>query len=85
LLKLSTRVYSSPKPTQPDSSTIGEANLRPQKLIASDPGSDGASAVEAVDVGFVAICGQGCTIGASMRGLSPIGPSIAPSIAPSID
>ena len=27
----STRVYSSPKPTQPESSTMGEANFSPQK------------------------------------------------------
>ncbi len=30
LLNPSIRVYSSPKPTQPDSSTIGEASCRPQ-------------------------------------------------------
>jgi hypothetical protein len=64
-------VYSSPKPTQPDSSTIGEANVSPQKLTASEPGSDGASAV-----GVVAAVGD-----AEIRGLSPIGPSIAASIA----
>src|SRR5688572_20598356 len=28
------RVYSSPNPTQPESSTIGEANFRPQKSMA---------------------------------------------------
>jgi hypothetical protein len=53
LLNPSTRVYSSPKPTQPDSSTIGEANCSPQNRIASDCGSavggDDASAVGAVD------------------------------------
>src|SRR5262249_23210258 len=31
----STRVYSSPKPTQPESSTIGEAKSRPQKVKRS--------------------------------------------------
>src|SRR5581483_7793708 len=36
LLKPSTRVYSSPKPTHPDRSTIGEANCRPQNRSASD-------------------------------------------------
>jgi hypothetical protein len=30
-----TRVYSSPKPTQPDSNTIGEASSSPQKRVAS--------------------------------------------------
>ena len=30
------RVYSSPKPTQPESSTIGEANFRPQNSIARE-------------------------------------------------
>src|SRR5512139_980919 len=30
----STRVYSSPKPTQPDSNTMGEASRRPQKSTA---------------------------------------------------
>src|SRR6185437_6431015 len=39
LLKPSTRVYSSPKPTQPDSSTIGEARRRPQNSSASDAGN----------------------------------------------
>ena len=34
----STRVYSSPKPTQPDSSTIGEASSSPQKRVASEAG-----------------------------------------------
>jgi len=29
--KPSTRVYSSPKPTQPESSTIGEAKSMPRK------------------------------------------------------
>jgi hypothetical protein len=32
-----TRVYSSPKPTQPDNSTSGELNLSPQNSI--DKGS----------------------------------------------
>ncbi len=36
--KPTTRVYSSPKPTQPDSSTMGEANFMPQKSSASDAG-----------------------------------------------
>ena len=36
--KPATRVYSSPKPTQPDSSTIGEAKRMPQKSSASDAG-----------------------------------------------
>ena len=34
--KPATRVYSSPKPTQPESSTMGDANFSPQKSIASD-------------------------------------------------
>ncbi len=34
--KPATRVYSSPKPTQPESSTIGEENLRPQKSTARE-------------------------------------------------
>jgi len=33
--KPSIRVYSSPKPTQPDSSTIGEFSFRPQNSTAS--------------------------------------------------
>src|SRR5690606_25449502 len=36
--KPATRVYSSPKPTQPDSSTIGEANFMPQKSSCSEAG-----------------------------------------------
>ena len=40
LEKPATRVYSSPKPTQPDSSTIGEASSRPQNWVAS--AADGA-------------------------------------------
>ena len=39
--KPSTRVYSSPKPTQPDSSTIGEARRRPQKSTAREAGGMG--------------------------------------------
>ena len=35
------RVYSSPKPTQPESSTIGEANFRPQKSIAREGAGEG--------------------------------------------
>jgi hypothetical protein len=35
------RVYSSPKPTQPESSTIGEANLSPQKSRASEEAGPG--------------------------------------------
>jgi hypothetical protein len=34
----STRVYSSPNPTQPESSTIGEASRRPQNSTASEGG-----------------------------------------------
>src|SRR5437016_287477 len=34
--KPSIRVYSSPKPTQPDSSTIGEAKSRPENLSRRD-------------------------------------------------
>jgi len=34
--KLSMRVYSSPKPTQPDNKTKGELNLRPRKSIESN-------------------------------------------------
>ena len=34
--KPATRVYSSPKPTQPDSSTIGDANFMPQNSSASE-------------------------------------------------
>src|SRR5690606_21252306 len=33
-----TRVYSSPKPTQPDSSTMGEAKCMPQKSSCSEAG-----------------------------------------------
>src|ERR1700676_2963477 len=43
LLKPSTRVYSSPKPTQPDSSTIGEENSSPQKRSANDDASVGGA------------------------------------------
>ena len=32
--KPSTRVYSSPKPTQPDNSTVGEFNLIPQNSVS---------------------------------------------------
>src|SRR4029077_19877301 len=35
----SIRVYSSPNPTQPESSTIGEAKSRPQNLSRSELGS----------------------------------------------
>ena len=41
--KPATRVYSSPKPTQPDSSTMGEANRMPQKSRARDGGGRGSS------------------------------------------
>ncbi len=38
------RVYSSPKPTQPESSTIGEANFSPQKSRAREgAGPEGVS------------------------------------------
>src|SRR5579864_7366641 len=37
--KPSMRVYSSPKPTHPDSSTIGEAKCRPQNLSARSAAS----------------------------------------------
>src|ERR1700681_8240 len=63
LLKPSTRVYSSPKPTHPDSSTIGDDSSSPQKLTASDGASDGGRELAAS--------------GASMGGLSPIGAAIA--------
>ena len=45
--KPATRVYSSPKPTQPDSSTIGEVSSSPQKRLASssDCSGDGARGV----------------------------------------
>ena len=38
--KPSTRVYSSPKPTQPDSSTMGDAKDRPQKSTCRGLGFD---------------------------------------------
>jgi hypothetical protein len=67
LLKPATRVYSSPNPTQPDSSTIGDASSIPQKLTArdgvADDGVDGGREVSAT--------------GASMGRLSPIGTAIA--------
>src|SRR5207244_8686564 len=37
--KPSIRVYSSPKPTQPESSTIGEAKSRPENLSRKEAGS----------------------------------------------
>ena len=37
--KPTTRVYSSPKPTQPESSTIGEFRSSPQKRVASERAS----------------------------------------------
>src|SRR2546429_8427017 len=37
--KPSIRVYSSPKPTQPESSTIGEAKSRPENLSRREAGS----------------------------------------------
>src|SRR5262245_40056243 len=40
----STRVYSSPKPTHPDSSTMGELRARPQKSTRRDPSFDVPSA-----------------------------------------
>ena len=43
LEKPATRVYSSPKPTQPDSSTIGEASFRPQKSTAREGGRGAAA------------------------------------------
>src|SRR5688572_27344046 len=38
-----TRVYSSPKPTQPESSTIGEAKRSPQKSRAREGAGEDAS------------------------------------------
>src|SRR5690348_12431172 len=40
LVNPATRVYSSPKPTQPDNKTMGESNLRPQKSSAREAGKD---------------------------------------------
>src|SRR5688572_18402806 len=40
LEKPSTRVYSSPNPTQPDSSTIGESKCIPQNSKASEASAD---------------------------------------------
>src|SRR6185295_17536868 len=40
----STRVYSSPKPTQPDSSTMGDDSASPQKSTRSGPSLDEARA-----------------------------------------
>jgi hypothetical protein len=37
LEKPATRVYSSPNPTQPDNSTIGELRVSPQNLIDKSP------------------------------------------------
>src|SRR5262245_54977704 len=44
LEKPSTRVYSSPKPTQPDSRTMGEASERPQKSTCRGGGRASAAA-----------------------------------------
>src|SRR3982751_5813765 len=44
LEKPSTRVYSSPNPTQPDSSTMGEDSARPQKSTRSGEESSFAAA-----------------------------------------
>jgi hypothetical protein len=63
------RVYSSPKPTQPDSSTIGEDSSRPQNRTASDAGGEAAGGSEA------------CAEAAFMGGLSPIAAAIAAWIA----
>ncbi len=43
----STRVYSSPKPTQPDSSTIGDASESPQKSTAREGSGPRACSVTA--------------------------------------
>jgi len=53
--KPATRVYSSPKPTQPDSNTIGEDSASPQKRLASSAGwsGNGAPGVAGVAAGAV--------------------------------
>ena len=48
LEKPSTRVYSSPKPTQPDSSTSGVSNRRPQKSRASEEAGEGTSTLRMI-------------------------------------
>src|SRR5580658_9309008 len=49
LEKPSTRVYSSPKPTQPESNTIGDCSSKPQKRVLSAP-DRGVGAAVAVAV-----------------------------------
>src|SRR5688572_13332611 len=44
LEKPSTRVYSSPNPTQPESNTMGEESSRPQKLTRKGLGKEAAAA-----------------------------------------
>jgi len=41
-------VYSSPKPTQPDSSTIGESNRRPQKSRLSEEAGEVTSTLRMI-------------------------------------
>src|SRR5215510_13128314 len=49
--KPSMRVYSSPKPTQPDSRTIGELSARPQKSTRSGPEFDDSTSFAAAFMG----------------------------------
>src|SRR5580693_3343167 len=59
LLKPSTRVYSSPKPTQPDSNTIGEVSCRPQNATDSDASASGGFASTSMRIDYRASTGVG--------------------------